>query len=352
MSLWDEPNRGRHHFARQLSHNNNVIWVNRRLDRTDKRNNFIGIETISDNLSVLHTGMSFYPTYIPRRIDDYLNVNNIFRFKILRNYLILNNINPDLVWIYDYKAVNVAKYYRNKCRTLYFCNDFFGKRAETFEFKLIKMVDYVFSTDPRKQLIFSRCNLNSFFLPHGTWPITPRPIFSKKIEPETIGYVGTLNDTLDVQIFSKILERTNFNIVIAGPFAECNDDRKEFFTRLFQNQRVHYLGNLDRDEIVITIRDIDICLLPYHSEVNGFPLKFFDYLNFGKPIISSIFDFQWPSEFLRFLSFYNNEDINLFILKVYQEWDRESFNEALKVSERSRWIDRVNEMSGILNMKL
>jgi len=29
MSLWDEPHRGRHHYANLLADNNTVVWVNR-----------------------------------------------------------------------------------------------------------------------------------------------------------------------------------------------------------------------------------------------------------------------------------------------------------------------------------
>ena len=87
MSLWDEPNRGRHHFANQLSTNNNVIWVNRKLDRTDNPNNFIGLEKINSNFSVLHTGKSWLPNFLPRRVDELVNLNNHFRLKILNTFL-------------------------------------------------------------------------------------------------------------------------------------------------------------------------------------------------------------------------------------------------------------------------
>ena len=353
MSLWDEPNRGRHHFARQLSQNNKVIWINRKLDRTDEPNRFIGFELINSNLLVLHTGMSFFPNIFPRKLDEYLNINNTLRLKILNRYLKEKDIKPDLIWIYDYKAIKIASFFRHKCKTLYFCNDFFGKLAGKYECKLIKSVDFVFSTDPRRQVFFTQYNSKSFFIPHGSWPVSEKPFFQKKNKPEIIGYIGTINDTLDTEIFSLILEKTDLRIIIAGPFSECNKDRKVYFQKLFQNKRVEYLGNLQKQEIELTIKKIDICLLPYHSKVNGFPLKFFDYLSFGKPIFSTCFDFEWPSEFIKFLSFYNfNDDINSFISELYDFWDFKFFNEAILVSENSRWINRVNEISHRLNLKL
>ena len=353
MSLWDEPNRGRHHFARQLSLNNKVIWVNRKLDRTDKPNYFIGVETINSNLSVLHTGMNFFPNFIPRRFDEVLNINNIFRLKTLIRFLKKNRIKPDLIWIYDYKAIKVASYFQNICKTLYFCNDFFGKQAEIYEFKLIKIVNYVFSTDLRKQRLFSLYNSNSFFIPHGSWPISVIPFFHKKHNPDTVGYIGTINDTLDTEIFSLILEKTDLKIIIAGPFSECNKERKEFFKKLFKNKRVEYLGNLNKKDIELAIVKIDIGLLPYHSRVNGFPLKFFDYLNLGKPIFSTVHDFEWPIEYTKFINFYkSNQDINSFFFDIYQSWNLNIFKEAIILSENSRWSNRVNEISDKLKIKL
>jgi hypothetical protein len=375
MSLWDEPNRGRHHYARQLSINNKILWVNRKLDRNDKKNNFIGLETINSNLFVLHTGKSFFPICLPRIIDEFLNVNNILRLRLLLKTIEEYNLNPDLIWIYDYKAVNIASYFKNKCKTLYFCNDFFGKLAERYEFKLAKLVSTVFSTDPRKKKIFTQFNQNSFYVPHGSWPICEKPIFHKKQIPETIGYIGTINDTLDIKIFTLILEQTNFKIIIAGPFSECSNEKKSFFNNYFKNDRVNYLGNLNKEDIYLAIKNIDICLLPYHSKVNGFPLKFFDYLNLGKPIFSTIHDFEWPTEYRKFINFYKpnqdidsfihkiynswdinfykpNQDIDSFIHKIYNSWDINFFNEAIILSENSRWSNRVNEIFDKLNLNL
>ena len=164
MSLWDEPNRGRHHLANQLSTKNNVIWVNRKLDRTDKPNNFIGLEKINSNLSILHTGKSWFPDYIPRKIDELVNLNNHLRLKILDTFLKQISFKPDLIWIYDYKAINIAKSYNDKAKILYFCNDFYGKPAFKYEIKLLKLVDCVFSTDQRLQVIFNKYNSNNSFI--------------------------------------------------------------------------------------------------------------------------------------------------------------------------------------------
>ena len=349
MSLWDEPSRGRHHLANQLSKNNKVIWVNRKLDRTDDNNAFIGLQKISSSLSVLHTGSSIFPNFIPRRIDEWLNINNYLRLKILLKVINDENFSPDIIWIYDYKALNVAKFFQNKCTTLYFCNDFYGDYAYSYEKKLVKSTDFVFSTDPRLKKRFQDFNIASYFIPHGSWQVTIQPNFTKKDIPETIGYVGTINDTLDTDFFELILKKTNLKIIIVGPYAECNDKRRFFFRNYFKNKRVEYLGNLEKESRELIIKDLDICMLPYHSEVNGFALKFFDYLSFGKPILSTKYNFPWPSNYKKFISFFDNEfDIKEFIFNLYKSWNLNKFNEAISLSNKSRWSDRVFDITEIL----
>lgn len=352
MSLWDEPHRGRHHLTNQLSKDNKVIWVNRKLDRFDNYNAFIGLQKISSNLSILHTGPSIFPNFIPRRVDEWININNYLRLKILLKVLRDGNFIPDIIWIFDYKALNVAKFFK-KSTTLYFCNDFHGNYAYSYEKKLVKSIDFIFSTDPRLKKRFHDFNPNSYYIPHGSWPVSSQPVFKKKNEPESVGYIGTINDTLDTNVFSKILEETSLNIIVAGPFSECNNERKIFFKKFFKNKRVEYHGNLNQKDRESLISKLDVCLLPYHSKVNGFALKFFDYISFGKPIFSTEYDFPWPSNYKKFISFYKSgNDINKVILGIYKSWDINQFNESISLSQKSRWSDRILEIYKIIENKI
>jgi hypothetical protein len=302
-------------------------------------------------LQIFHTGHSFFSNVFPRRVDEILNFNNTLRLYLLIKSLGEINFVPDIIWIYDYKALNVARYFRNKCKTLYFCNDFFGSYAEKYEKKLCELVNCVFTTDPRKQKILSRFSQKSFFLPHGSLPTMLKPSFLKKDRPTILGYIGTINDTLDTVYFQRLLDQTSFRIVIVGPIVECSSEKKFFFLNYFQSERVDYYGDLDLAEREIILTDVDICLLPYHSDVNGFPLKFFDYLNFGKPIVSTLFDFEWPIEYKEFLYFYDGKtDLNDFLLLSYNSWDFNYYEKAVTLSKKSRWSDRIKEVIRILEM--
>ena len=211
MSLWDEPHRGRHHDANLLADKNTVIWVNRHYNWREWKKRDKGLEYIDRGLYVLHTGRSL----LPGRIEMRLNLDNWFRLRMLLKALKKQNIScrPDLIWIYDYKAFNFASFFKNISRCIYFCNDYFGEYAYSkYESKLANKVDYVFCTAPKLRDRLIKFNQNCIFLPHGVWPPKRTIEFEKKSKLETIGYIGTFNNVVDVDFFYKILNQKDFKL--------------------------------------------------------------------------------------------------------------------------------------------
>lgn len=342
MSLWKEPRRGRHHYAKALSEDNLVIWVNRRYWPNESFDVKDGPEVINDNLIILHTGISF----ISPSLDEYINFNNYIRLNYI-NKLLSKIGKPDIIWIYDYKGIGVLKKFDKNIISLYFCNDFFGEKAFWIhERSLAKAVNHVICTDPRLAERFKPINHSSHFVPHGLWPIFARPPFSKLKNPRTLGYVGTLNGTVDVEFLERILIETPYELVLAGPIVECDDLKRERFEKLLKRDKVRYFGVVEQGEINTVLSFVDVCLLPYIKPFNGFALKFFDYLNNAKPILATDYDFVWPQEFKRFVKIYS-EQLNLgsFVNMTYQSWNNEHFDDAINLADRSSWRDRIIEIS-------
>lgn len=342
MSLWDEPRRGRHHFARALSENNLVIWVNRRLFPNESLDTRVGPEYINENLIVLHTGVS----YFSQSMDEYFNINNRVRLQLLKA-LLKKFGKPDILWAYDYKSINIVKYFGKKVTSLYFCNDFFGEKVFWYyEKRLAKAVNHVICTDPRLTERFRPINNSSYFVPHGLWPLSNRPPLSKKKKPHTVGYVGTLNGTVDIDFLERILDETAYEIILAGPIVECDDLKRKRFEKLLKREKVHYFGVVEQDEINTVLSSVDVCLLPYISSFNGSALKFFDYINNAKPILATEYDFVWPQAFKRFVQIYTEEsNLEDFVDMTYQTWNREQFDAAIMLADRSTWRDRIVEVS-------
>jgi hypothetical protein len=207
-------------------------------------------------------------------------------------------------------------------------------------------VNLVICTDPRLAEKFKSINSNSYFVPHGLWPHLNRPPFTKKQKPHTLGYVGTLNGTVDIEFLERVLDETPYELVLAGPIVECDNLKRKKFENLLKRKKVRYFGVVEQIEINKVLSYVDICLLPYVESFDGFALKFFDYLNNAKPIIATKYDFVWPQDFKRFVQIYT-EQLNLedFVNMTYENWDKEQFDNAINIAVRSTWRDRIVEVS-------
>ena len=81
-------------------------------------------------------------------------------------------------------------------------------------------------------------------------------------------------------------ERPEWQLVLVGPIGEGDPGTR--VTSLGDLPNVHFLGPRHRDELPGYLRGFDVCLLP--NRLNRytrhmFPLKFFEYLAAGKPVV-------------------------------------------------------------------
>ena len=352
MSLWDEPHRGRHHYANLLSKTHKVIWVNRNLKKgeNDTRK---GLEHIKEGLYVLHTG---YPVIHPR-LDARLNLNIRFRLELLNKELQrMNEKSPDLIWIYDFRSKDFARRYRSHARSIYFCNDYFGESAyKKYEKKLAEYVDNVFCTAPKLAQRFRDINQKTLFLPHGTDIPDINPRIKSDSKPSKIGYVGTLREQIDVKYLQRIVNSTNFKLILSGPIINCSSQKRKNIENLIRHHRVEYRGDLGRSDAFATINELDICLLPYEKTFktqHNFVIKYFEYLSLGKPIVATPY-FDWPEPYGNYVMVFNETEMTEELFhKVYDAWTLAKSNEAISFTKKNTWKHRIDEISGYVGMQL
>lgn len=347
-SLWDEPRRGRHHFADALADENTVVWVNRPLAR-DEHGPPAGLEHVERGLHVLHVGRGL----LSPRIDFRLNWNNAFRLRRLLAALAVGGFErgPDLIWIHDFKAIGFARRFRSTAKRLYFCNDYFGEYVyNRYESRLASEVDCVFGTAPGLADRLRRFNPNSHFMPHGVWLPGEVRAFNKAEHPRTAGYVGTLRRAVDIDFLHGILDETDLRLILAGPVTEATADKQKEFDELFGHPRVTYLGNVGREDMNRVIGDMDVCLLPYLCGIANkyqFAVKYFDYIAAGKPIAATPY-FEWPEPYGKFVSIWNGENLREFFESVYSRWDEAHCHAARALADECTWNRRVEQVSEII----
>jgi hypothetical protein len=349
MSLWSEPHRGRHHYARVLSKKHTVLWVNRFYKKGEK-NPRHGLEHICDGLYVLHVGKP----PIPASINSRLNLNNIIRYFLLKQTIRLNNSlgSPDIVWIYDYSAGFFVDRFRKTARTLYFCNDYFGEPAfRLYEKKLAGKVDFVITTAPELKKRFEGINPNTWFLPHGTDLPSLISKSNQNNKPQNAGYIGTLREIIDIDFIENVLTNTSMTIILAGPIINCSQEKERRFRDLFERDRVEYLGNMDRQSAFDTMIKCDVLLLPYvrtFKTRHNFVIKYFEYLSTGNPIIATSY-FDWPKPYNEFVNVYDGvQSVREYIENVYRGWDVKKRERAIAFAKENTWDRRISQISQIM----
>lgn len=190
------------------------------------------------------------------------------------------------------------------------------------EQELTKRCDVVFVTSPKLLETRKTWNDNIFYFPnvadyqHFSSALdmeTPIPEDLLVIPPPRIGFIGALSSyKVDFHLIRFVAERhPEWSIVLIGQIGEGDpwtDPRP-----LIGLSNIHILGPRPYSQLPCYLKGIDVAILPNvlneYTEAM-FPMKFFEYLAAGKPIVSvnlpALLDFKEvaylassPSDFVR-----------------------------------------------------
>lgn len=127
-----------------------------------------------------------------------------------------------------------------------------------------------------------------FFLPPDETRISPEV---RAIPGPRIGTLGNLNDRTDWELLEVLARsRPSWSIVVIGPLHAPGPLTFAGVERLKRLPNVHLLPAVDQADIPATIAALDVCLIPYRiseavERIN--PLKLYQYLAAGKPVVST-----------------------------------------------------------------
>lgn len=223
----------------------------------------------------------------------------------IRKWLKRGGQKPTIIWTYH-------PYFDDAVRDLdvhslvYHCVDDLasipGVDSATFrkaELNLLRHADMVFTTSPRlqehcaaivgKRSIYERnvADLEHFSRARQAGDIPPE---LAAIEGLKLGYTGVLSEyKLDFALIEQCAKsRPDWNWVFIGD--EPERQNSAVVARLGSLPNVHFLGYRTYERLPDYLRGIDIAVMPnltsgYMSSV--FPLKLYEYLAAGKPVIST-----------------------------------------------------------------
>lgn len=217
------------------------------------------------------------------------------------------------------------------------------QRMKREEMLLLQGVDLVLASsmglsyrslvhNPNTHLVYNGVS-EPFFAPlaHPTLIALPqRPI---------IGYVGTLGTWIDQPLLKRLaLELPEWSVVLIGP--EAAD-----FSKLKGIANLHFIGERPHSEIPSLISQFDVAMIPFiinelTTDIN--PIKLFEYMAMGKPIISTLLPEVQRYASLVLMADDHDEFVRLVTLAHNEDRTLQSIRKS--VASQNTWHDRVRQI--------
>jgi len=219
---------------------------------------------------------------------------------------------------------------------------------------LVKNSDLVLTINDRLNSRAKLNNQNSYTLKNGTAisicsnPERPPPLASLK--GPIIGYSGLrVSFRMDTELINELAEkRPDWNFVFIGPAS--GEDPLKYCAKNHQN--IHLLDAVDYALLPSYIANFDVCILPNlinaHTLGND-PIKLYDYLATGKPIVSTpTAGVEALRELLQIAQ--GQDDFAHAIEDALHNDSDEKRDLRLKTSQLHSWTARTNELEKLIRM--
>lgn len=214
-------------------------------------------------------------------------------------------LRPDLLWTYNPMTLAVLEP-RSWCRLIYHCVDAIQAQPsmpsaaiESWERRLCQRCDAVFVTSPDLLRRLAPLNPLTRFDPnvvdHAHFslaldPALPLPTDLVEIPEPRLGFVGAISAyKLDLELLEQLaLGHPEWSFVLIGPVGE--GDPETDVAVLAELANVHLLGVRPYADLPAYLKGCAVGLLPLRLNAYTqamFPMKFFEYLAAGLPVVAT-----------------------------------------------------------------
>jgi glycosyltransferase involved in cell wall biosynthesis len=165
-----------------------------------------------------------------------------------------------------------------------------------------------------------------------------------------VGYVGWITERTDLNLLEYVArENPQWTLMIAGPQYKKNLEMKD----LLKLKNVRYSEYIPHKDVPAFIRSLDVCLIPHRDTPYSrsmSPLKLFQYLASGRPIVST--DVTGLERFAAYLKIAS--DYAGFIKGIADTLENDTLEDSRKrisVALRETWDRRVREMFDLVKSR-
>lgn len=301
---WTGP-RGRfQHIALHLARNNRLMYADglgvRPVSRRDWRRSS---SKVADwfrpgaSRPVTNTDVQrITPLAIPvQGSSPVRRINHSLLYRFISRHLQKSDFRDPLVWIaYPHPDLVAILDRFAPHAVIYDCVDdwpafqrAYANLAATEE-RLARRADIVFATATSLQEKLSRWNRHCFVIPNGVdvetfATVRPEPDDVKTIPRPRIGFVGNIAEWVDVDLVHGLADsHREWHFVFVGDYLA---DRPRP-----TSDNMHWLGYRPYEKVPDYVQSFDACIIPFHDNQltqSVDPLKLYEYLAAGKPVIST-----------------------------------------------------------------
>lgn len=235
------------------------------------------------------------------------------------------------------------------------------KHGITSELQLVKESDMVICTSKALYEEKVKINASTYFVPNAADlshsskalddDLPVHPVFEKIAKP-IIGFFGSIERRIDFDMMRSVINNNaDKNFVFAGPYFP--EHIPEWF---FNTPNVYLPGALPYAEMPQVLKGFDIAIIPFKKdEVSAtiFPLKLFEYLGAGNPVIVTDFNPDLENYTYGAVSFCSNAaEFNLAINSILKADSAEKKAERLAVAKKNTWEIRADEIEALIEKGL
>lgn len=216
----------------------------------------------------------------------------------------------------------------------------------TSSYELKKFFQYEYNVPKEKIIHIPNATRNDFIIPDQPLCLSDNPL--KHFPRPLAGCVGMIdNNRIDIDLLVRLVEGfPKVSFIFIGS-VNCSMKKDKNFNILRNKKNVSFMGFIERENLYKYIWQFDVLLAPLRvNEFNYFasPVRIFDYMAAGKPIIStSIPEIEYLFKKLIHIAKDREEFIQIFKELYDKNFDDGMYNLRRQISFKHTWEERVNK---------
>jgi len=223
---------------------------------------------------------------------------------------------------------------------------------------ILKKVDLVFVVSDMIKRRLKKLHYNIFVLPNAADTILFGLVADSetKLAPEVvrlhhpiIGYLGNITSRIDYDLIKYISKsHPEWMVVLIGGLAKSG---VKPLNVLLKMPNVQYLGAPINKNLPGYLKSFDVCIIPYKvddlSNINCSPLKLYEYLATGKPIVTTDLPAVRPFKSLIRIA-HNSIEFEQQIVTELDEKNEDLYKRRLATAGENSWEKRAEKFTEIL----